>query len=58
MRYKREHKYKLEKHEERLYKEVFYDLRPNKDPDDDVTIMNPLKKAKVPHRYRNIDDMS
>ena len=27
MRFKREHVYKLEKHEERLYKEVIYDTR-------------------------------
>jgi hypothetical protein len=31
MRFKIEHKYTLEKHEEQLYKEVMYDLRPGKD---------------------------
>ena len=28
MKYKREHKYELQQHEERLYKEVIYDTRP------------------------------
>ncbi|CDW77077.1 oligopeptidase b [Stylonychia lemnae] len=58
MKYKREHAYKLEKYEERLYKEVFYDLRPNKNPQEEVTIMNPLKKSRLPHRYRNIVEIS
>lgn len=29
MRFKREHTYTLEKYEERLYKEVIYDTRPD-----------------------------
>lgn len=34
MRFKREHSYKVEKYEERLYKEVVYDARPDTDPEE------------------------
>lgn len=56
MRFKREHQYTLEKYEERLYKEVIYDARPNMDLDEVKVLANPLKKAKVPTKIRNIDE--
>lgn len=56
MRYKREHEYKLEGYEERIYKEVLYDMRPDKFPDEETILLNPLKKASVPHRIRNLDE--
>lgn len=36
MKYKREHKYNLEIYEEKLYKEVVYDMRPRIDPGHEV----------------------
>jgi len=53
MRYKREHTYKLEKYEERLYKEVVYDTRPDIQNDEVKVLQNSLKKAKVPTKIRN-----
>lgn len=53
MRFRREHEYKLEKHEERLYKEVVYDMRVEVDNDEQIVYSNPLKKAKAPSRIRN-----
>lgn len=44
MKFKREHKYELLKHEEQLYKEVMYDMRPEKAENDEIVSMNPLKK--------------
>lgn len=43
-------------YEERLYKEVVYDLRPNQTPDEDLRIASNLKKANVPHRIRNMTE--
>ena len=45
MRFKREHTYTLEKYEERLYKEVIYDTRPDQATDQVKVLINPLKKA-------------
>lgn len=56
MRFKREHEYKLEKYEEKLYKEVVYDLRPDHNAAEEVIVINPLKKAKHPAKIRNIND--
>ena len=56
MRFKREHQYKVEKHEERLYKEVIYDARPDTNPEEVYLYMNPLKKAKFPSRFRNLNE--
>jgi hypothetical protein len=53
MRYKREHTYRLEKYEERLYKEVVYDTRPDIQNDEVKVLQNSLKKAKVPTKIRN-----
>lgn len=36
MKFKREHKYQLEKYEEKLYKEVMYDLRSDKEVEEDI----------------------
>lgn len=58
MKFKREHKYTIEKYEEQLYKEVLYDLRPGLIGDDDFKITNPLKKAKYPSKIRNIEETS
>ena len=58
MRFKREHQYTLEKYEERLYKEVIYDARPNTQMDEVKVIANPLKKAKVPTKIRNMNEMA
>ena len=46
MKYKREHKYKIEMYEEQLYKEVVYDVRKNAQEDEEYKIMNPLKKPR------------
>jgi hypothetical protein len=54
MRFKREHTYKLEKFEERLYKEVIYDTRPDLATDEVKVLANPLKKAKYPSKIRNM----
>lgn len=54
MRFKREHVYKLEKFEERLYKEVVYDTRPNLDNEEVRLLSNPMKKAKMPTKIRNM----
>lgn len=56
MRFKREHIYKLEKFEERLYKEVIYDTRPDVNNDEIKVIANPLKKAKYPSKIRNLHE--
>ena len=56
MRFKREHQYTLERYEERLYKEVIYDARPNMELDEIYVVANPLKKAKVPSKIRNITE--
>jgi hypothetical protein len=58
MKFKREHVYKLEKYEERLYKEVAYDLRPHNTGDSDYFIINPLKKARIPSTIRNVHEFS
>ncbi len=58
MRYKREHQYKLEKYEERLYKEVVYDTRPETIYDEIKVSANPLKKAKLPSKIRNMSEMA
>jgi len=55
MKYKREHEYKIEKYEERLYKEVIYDLRPEVEGFDETVMINPLKKAKHPSKIRNLN---
>mgnify|MGYP000509949047 CR=1 FL=1 len=46
MKFKREHKYEVKMHEERLYKEVVYDTRVNASEVEEKLIMNPLKKAR------------
>lgn len=56
MRFKREHTYNLEKYEERLYKEVIYDTRPNTDMNEERILGNPLKKASAPSRIRNMTE--
>lgn len=56
MKYRREHQYNLEMYEERLYKEVVYDLRPDQAPDEEVSTTSNLKKANVPHRVRNMTE--
>jgi hypothetical protein len=56
MRFKREHEYKLEKYEERLYKEVIYDTRPQVDPEGEKVLGNPLKKARMPTKIRNVNE--
>lgn len=56
MRFKREHTYKLEKFEERLYKDVIYDTRPDINNDEIRVFANPLKKAKYPSRIRNMHE--
>ena len=54
MRFKREHQYNLEKYEERLYKEVIYDTRPDLANDEVKVLSNPLKKARLPTKIRNM----
>eukprot|EP00347_Sterkiella_histriomuscorum_P015569 403356530 len=56
MKYRREHQYNVEIYEERLYKEVIYDLRPNQTADEEVNVLTNLKKANVPHRIRNMTE--
>ena len=56
MKFKREHKYKLEKYEEKLYKEVMYDLRTDKEVEEDINQINPLKKARIPTKIRNMNE--
>lgn len=56
MRFKREHKYKLEKYEERLYKEVIYDARPNLDTEEVRVLGNPLKKSHTPSKIRYLNE--
>ena len=58
MRFKREHTYKLEMYEERLYKEVVYDTRQNLDTHEVKVLANPLKKARVPSKYRNMTELA
>lgn len=61
MKYKREHKYELQQHEERLYKEVIYDTRPLDEPtyEEEHKFMNPLKRAnKGGTRIRNLNEVS
>ena len=58
MRFKREHEYKVEKYEERLYKEVVYDTRPDLDMDGVSLDANPLKKARMPSKIRNMHDFA
>lgn len=58
MKYKREHKYTLQQHEERLYKEVVYDTRPGNLPsyEQEFRAANPLKKAgRGGTRIRNLN---
>ena len=56
MKYKREHKYKVEMYEEQLYKEVVYDTRSNATEAEEYKFMNPLKKSrKGGTRIRNIN---
>lgn len=56
MKFKREHQYTLERYEERLYKEVIYDARPNMEMDEVFVLHNPLKKAKIPSKIRNMNE--
>ncbi len=56
MRFKREHNYKLEKYEERLYKEVIYDTRADQYAEEIKVNVNTLKKAKMPSRIRNMTE--
>ena len=58
MRFKREHTYTLEKYEERLYKEVIYDTRPDQYAEEIQVNVNTLKKAKLPTRIRNMSEMA
>jgi hypothetical protein len=61
LKYKREHKYELQQHEERLYKEVIYDTRPQNMPryEEEHRFMNPLKRAnKGGTRIRNLNEVS
>jgi hypothetical protein len=61
LKYKREHKYELQQHEERLYKEVVYDTRPQNVPryEEEHRFMNPLKRAnKGGTRIRNLNEVS
>lgn len=58
MRYKREHKYSLEKYEERLYKEVVYDTRGDLPVDEVKVLANPLKKARLPTKIRNMTEFA
>lgn len=48
MNFKREHKYRLRMHEERLYKEVSYDPRPREEHLEEHRAVNPLRKARNP----------
>ena len=52
IKFKREHQYEILKHEEQLYKEVMYDMRPTVTQDEELA-MNPLKKAKYAGKIRN-----
>lgn len=58
MRYKREHQYTLQNYEEKLYKEVVYDARPDLQPDEVRLFANPLKKSKTPTKIRNSNEMA
>jgi hypothetical protein len=61
MKFKSEHKYDLKLFEERLYKEVVYDARPNNIPtqEEEYKFMNPLKRAnKGGTRVRNLNEVS
>jgi len=58
MRFKREHTYTLEKYEERLYKEVIYDTRPDQYAEEIQVNVNTLKKAKLPTRIRNMSEIA
>ena len=55
MKYKREHKYKVQMYEEQLYKEVVYDTRNDATESEEYRPMNPLKKARPGNdKIRNI----
>ena len=59
MKFKREHKYKVEMYEEQLYKEVVYDTRVNATEAEEYKHMNPLKKSrKGGTRTRNLHEES
>ena len=59
MKYKREHKYKIEMYEEQLYKEVVYDTRVDASEIEEYKYMNPLKKPrKGGARIRNLHEES
>jgi len=57
MKFKREHKYsQLETYEEKLYKEVIYDMRPISSELEVHNSINPLKKVKARTHIRNVKD--
>lgn len=57
MKFKREHKYEVAKHEEQLYKEVVYDTRIDASEAEEQRFMNPLKKARRGSgSIRNLDE--